>query len=106
MVKHVPTHTDLIDALQKAGFVNPFLEKFDGICLSVPGMELREIRLLGTRPENNSLETHEVLYRGPFDEVADDNGVSYRRGERVSVNARTWASLKQCSVAEQFVFLP
>jgi catechol 2,3-dioxygenase-like lactoylglutathione lyase family enzyme/SAM-dependent methyltransferase len=107
LVKHVPTHTELTDALHKAGFVNSFLEKFDGICLSVPGMELREIRLLGTRPDSVGLDSvHEVLYRGPFDEVTDDNGVCYRRGERVSVNALTYASLREGSAADQFVFLP
>lgn len=106
LVKHVPTHTELTDALHKAGFVNPFLDKFDTICLSAPGIELREIRLLGTRPEPDTLETYQVLYKGPFDEVTDDNGVCYRRGERVSVNARTWAALRHGSVMDQFVFLP
>jgi catechol 2,3-dioxygenase-like lactoylglutathione lyase family enzyme len=105
-VKHVPTPSELTDALHNAGFVNPYLEKFDGICLSVPGVELREIRLLGTRPEAGSLETYQVMYRGPFDEVTDDNGVCYRRGQRVSVNASAWASLRQSPAADQFVFLP
>jgi SAM-dependent methyltransferase len=105
-VKHVPSCTELVDDLHKAGFVNPFLEKYDSICLAVPGIELREIRLLGTRSEAESLETYQVLYKGPFDEVTDDNGVCYRRGERVSVNARTWASLHQGSAADQFAFLP
>jgi catechol 2,3-dioxygenase-like lactoylglutathione lyase family enzyme len=106
VVKHVPTPAELTDALHGAGFVNPFLEKFDPICLSVPGMELREFRVLGTRPEPDSLETYQVLYRGPFDEVTDDDGVRYRRGDRVSVSARTWASLRQSPAADQFVFLP
>lgn len=104
MVKHVPTPDEMIAALRKAGFVNPFLEKFDGICLSVPGVELREIRLLGARPESDSLETYQVLYRGPFDEITDDNGVCYRRGERMAVSARTCASLRQSAAADQFVF--
>ncbi len=104
LVKHVPTHAELIADLRKAGFVNPFLEKFDGICLAVPGMELREIRLLGTRPEPAGLDAiHQVLYRGPFDDVTDDDGVCYRRGERVAVSARTCASLRQSSAADQFV---
>jgi SAM-dependent methyltransferase len=104
MVKHVPTHTELIDNLHQAGFVNPFLEKFDGICLSVPGMELREIRVLATRPEPIGLDSiHQVLYRGPFEEVTDEDGVCYRRGERVSVSARTCANLRQSSAADQFV---
>jgi catechol 2,3-dioxygenase-like lactoylglutathione lyase family enzyme len=103
-VKHVPTHAELLADVHKAGFVNPFLETFNGICLSMPGMELREIRLLGTRPEPAGLDSiHQVLYRGPFEEVTDDDGVCYRRGERVSVSARTCASLRQSPAADQFV---
>jgi SAM-dependent methyltransferase len=103
-VKHVPTQAELTEDLRMAGFVNPFLEKFDGICLSVPGVELREIRLLGTRPESNSLDTHQVLYRGPFEEITDDDGILYRRGERVTVNSRAFANLRQGPTADQFVF--
>jgi len=103
-VKHVPTHSEMADDLHRAGFVNLTLEKFDGICLSAPGMELREIRLLGTRPEAIGLDSiHQVLYRGPFDEVTADDGVCYRRGERVAVSAAACASLRQSSVADQFV---
>jgi catechol 2,3-dioxygenase-like lactoylglutathione lyase family enzyme len=104
-VKHVPAFTEMMDDLAQAGFLNLTLEKFDGICLSAPGMELREIRLLGTRPEPAALPTsHEVLYRGPFSELTDDKGVCYRRGERVAVDAATFAALKQSAAAEQFVF--
>ena len=106
-VKHVPAQGEMVDDLHRAGFVNLTLEKFDGICLSMPGMELREIRLLGTRPESVGLDSiHQVLYRGPFDEVTDDDGVRYRRGERVAVNARTCFNLRQSAAADQFVFLP
>ncbi len=106
-VKHVPTHREMVADLHQAGFENLTLEKFDGICLTAPGMELREILLVGTRPEPVGLDSiHEVLYRGPFDEVTDDDGVCYRRGERVTVNARTCASLRGSATADQFVFLP
>ena len=94
MVKHVPTHTELIDALHKAGFVNPFLEKFDGICLSVPGMELREIRLLGTRPETGSSRNPSGHVPWPVRRGIDDAGVCYRRGERVKVSARNLHQLE------------
>jgi SAM-dependent methyltransferase len=106
-VKHVPVHSELSADLHQAGFVSVFLETFDSICLSAPGMELREIRVLGTRPEDPaSGESYDVLYRGPCAEVTDDNGVCFRRGERVAVDARTWASLRQGRVADQFVFFP
>lgn len=105
VVKHVPTHADLADALHRAGFVNLFLEKYDSICLSVPGVELREIRLLGTRPDDAAQNgEHGVLYRGPFDEVSDDDGIVYRRGQRTAVSERSWMSLKQGAAADQFVF--
>lgn len=106
-VKRVPTHAEFADALRQAGFVNLFLEKFDGICLSMPGMDLREIRIVGTRPEHaGAAGDHAILYRGPFEEAADDDGTIYRRGQRTLVSPEKWHSLQQGPVAEQFVFFP
>ena len=50
-MEHVPTNAELTDVLQKAGLVNLFFATFNGICLSVPGIELREVILRGTRVE-------------------------------------------------------
>jgi SAM-dependent methyltransferase len=103
LVKHVPTQDEISQDLLRAGFVNLILETFDGICLSVPGMELREIRLIGMRPSDEAT-AGSVLYRGPFDEVVDDAGTRFRRGERVAVSARTLSNLRQSADVNQFVF--
>jgi catechol 2,3-dioxygenase-like lactoylglutathione lyase family enzyme len=105
LVQHVPTVAELTEQLHNAGFGNLFLEKCDSVCLSVPGVELREIRLLATRPESTeSASAGYVMYRGPFAEVTDDDGAVYRRGDRVLVRANVWSSLRSGMLADQFVF--
>jgi catechol 2,3-dioxygenase-like lactoylglutathione lyase family enzyme len=45
-----------------------------------------------------------VLYRGPFREVTDRAGRTYRRGQRKAVTRRTFNELRQGPLAEQFLF--
>jgi hypothetical protein len=107
LVQYVPAYSELVETLRKAHFTSMFLEKFDGVCLSIPGMELREIRVLGTRPEiEGSTENRCVLYRGPFDEITSDDGITYRRGERAAISAVGWNQLRGGPAANQFVFFP
>jgi catechol 2,3-dioxygenase-like lactoylglutathione lyase family enzyme len=46
----------------------------------------------------------QVLYRGPFREVTDRAGRSYRRGQRTAVTQRTFDELRQGPLAAQFLF--
>lgn len=45
-----------------------------------------------------------VLYRGPFREVTDRAGRTYRRGERTAVSERTFNELRQGPLGDQFMF--
>jgi catechol 2,3-dioxygenase-like lactoylglutathione lyase family enzyme len=47
-----------------------------------------------------------VLYKGPLDQVEDDDGTVFRRGQRVAVNPRQWALLRNGPAAGQFAFFP
>ncbi|HVX11780.1 MAG TPA: VOC family protein [Pirellulales bacterium] len=47
---------------------------------------------------------NQVLYRGPFREVADSAGRVYRRGERTAVTERTFGNLRSGPLADQFMF--
>src|SRR5262249_14595139 len=87
LVQHIPVEAEALEALCRAGFAAPYYEKLSDIhCSSVNDVELREMRLWASRAEDGQPEPAcAVLYKGPFDQVTDDAGTVYRRGERVAV---------------------
>jgi SAM-dependent methyltransferase len=108
LVRRVPTWGELAAALARAGFAGAFFEKLGDIhCFRVNGVELRETRLNAWRPtEADSGATRDVLYKGPFERVSDEDGTVYPRGERVAVVARAAERLRHGPAAEQFLFFP
>jgi catechol 2,3-dioxygenase-like lactoylglutathione lyase family enzyme len=46
----------------------------------------------------------EVLYKGPFRDLSDDDGRVFTRGRRVAVPADVWEALRQGPGADEFVF--
>jgi hypothetical protein len=76
-------------------------------CFQLNGVELREMRLIGWKPaEPPSAPYRYLLYKGPLAQVTDEDGVVYRRGDKVAVPAARWQLLRQGPAAGQFVFLP
>jgi catechol 2,3-dioxygenase-like lactoylglutathione lyase family enzyme len=108
LVRRVPTWDELACAVARAGFASPFFEKLGDIhCFRVNGVELRETRLNAWRPaEEGSAGSRQVLYKGPFERVTDEDGAIYPRGERVTVTPRAWERLTHGPGAGQFLFLP
>lgn len=108
LVQQVPVDVEAMGVLQHAGFVGLFFEKLGDVhCFQVAGVELREMRLIGHRPADaNAAPRHAVLYKGPFEQVEDDDGALYRRGERVEVTERTRQMLQCGPAAAQFLFFP
>jgi catechol 2,3-dioxygenase-like lactoylglutathione lyase family enzyme len=108
LVRRVPTWGELAVALAQAGFAGVFFEKLGDIhCFCVNGVELRETRLHAWRPnEVESAALCDVLYKGPFERVKDDDGTVYPRGERVTVTAHTAERLRHATAAGQFLFFP
>jgi catechol 2,3-dioxygenase-like lactoylglutathione lyase family enzyme len=107
LVQRVPAANELLAALDAAGFVSMYYETFAAVtCLPVGG-ELREVRLLGWRPlAGAGAADRRVLYKGPLEQVVDDGGTVYPRGQAVAVSAATWQTLHQGPAAGQFLFLP
>jgi hypothetical protein len=68
------------------------------------GVELREVKLVGWKPQGDAAEQQQVIYKGPFRQAADDRGTIYPRGQAVTVSAAVCDLLRQSSVAEQFFF--
>lgn len=70
------------------------------------GVEHGSGRTIGFRPSSiKESPLRVVIYKGPFKEVVDENGQTYRRGERVVVQEQTWNTLRQSSLYSQFLFL-
>jgi hypothetical protein len=106
LVQRVPVETEPLEALQGVGFGNLFYEKLGDIhCFQVNGVELREMRLAGWKPAPASGPTVAVVYKGPFEEVTDENGTVFRRGDRVVVGPRQADRLRLGPAADQFTFL-
>jgi catechol 2,3-dioxygenase-like lactoylglutathione lyase family enzyme len=106
MVQRVPVETDPLEALRQAGFAGLYYDRLGDIhCFRVGDVELRELRLSGRKPAAGGAAC-DVLYKGPFEEVADEDGAVFRRGQRVGVTAEQAERLRRGPAAEQFAFLP
>lgn len=107
VVKHVPVESEIETAVQQAGFTGLFYETLGDVnCISADGVDLRHSLLSARRPAQDCRPAdHFVLYRGPFEQVRDEAGTVYRRGERVAVTPAVAESLRTGPAAEQFVFL-
>lgn len=105
-VEAVPSAAEIAADLQAAGFVRIEFDKLgDGPCFEADGVECRETRLVGYRPSemtSNDLSL-EVLYKGPFRQITDDQGRVYQRGEWTKVDAATRDWLQASALAGQFV---
>jgi catechol 2,3-dioxygenase-like lactoylglutathione lyase family enzyme len=105
MVQRIPVETEPLEALERAGFTGLYYDRLGDIhCFRIGGVELREMRLSGRKPSIGA-EASDVVYKGPFEEVIDEDGTLFRRGQRVRVTAEQAARLRQGAAAEQFAFL-
>jgi hypothetical protein len=106
VVQRVPLEAEPLRLLEEAGFSRLHLAKFGASpCFQQDGVQMREMLLTAAQPDGPAERGAVVLYKGPFREVADDDGNVYRRGERVKVTAQTRDLLRRGSMAGDFVFL-
>ncbi len=107
VVKRVPLEAEPLEELARAGFAGLHFTKLgDAPCFAYSGVEMRQMRVVGFRPDVAAPVTRQVLYKGPFHEVADEEGNVYPCGRRVAVSARAWEVLRQGPAAGQFLFFP
>jgi hypothetical protein len=71
----------------------------------VNGVELREMRLVGWKSAGSSWPAVAVVYKGPFEQVTDEDGTVFRRGEPVVVGWAQAERLRLGPAADQFTFL-
>jgi catechol 2,3-dioxygenase-like lactoylglutathione lyase family enzyme len=106
-VKFVPVCGDLLDTLEAAGFADMQLTTFRSrACFEHEGIALRETRIACHRPATSGGEVCTVVYKGPFAEVTDDEGHTWRRGQKTSIPLARWEALQRTPIADQFVELP
>jgi catechol 2,3-dioxygenase-like lactoylglutathione lyase family enzyme len=107
-VQYVPQEAEPMQALVEAGFAGVRYTKLaERPNFALQGVEMREVNLVGTQPGGCSASCGgTVVYKGPFPQVTDEDGMVFPRGTRVRVHPLTWAALWASPVAEQFVFLP
>jgi catechol 2,3-dioxygenase-like lactoylglutathione lyase family enzyme len=107
LVAHVPSQTEPMQVLKTAGFEGLQVVKYTEQPWFVhEGVELREVKIIAWKPAVKTGErTHQVLYKGPFQQATSDGGLIFRRGQRVSVPENVWQQLRLGSAAEQFLFL-
>jgi SAM-dependent methyltransferase len=70
----------------------------------INGIEFRSVTVAAYKGKEGMCWDHNeaVIYRGPFSQVADDDGHLYNRGERTAVCRKTFTLLNRAPYAEHF----
>lgn len=104
-------------AFEEQAFLRAFLDAgFHGIEIverdehpwrTVEGIEFRSVTVLAYKGKDGPCFEHNqaVVYRGPFSEIRDDDGHTYRRGERIAVCEKTFRLLNRPPYQEFFSFI-
>lgn len=104
-VRSVPFEAEPVALLEAAGLVGVRMLKFDTKpCFVRDGVGMRELQLEGFAPAAAGEGEFEVMYRGPFRELRDDEGRVFPRGRRVVVPATAAAKLRTADAAAFAVF--
>ncbi|TWA87891.1 hypothetical protein FBZ83_101760 [Azospirillum brasilense] len=108
-VNAVPLETDLVAALDRAGFHGMgYVWSGDAIAVPPGAAEARPFLIAAFKGKQGPCleQGHAVIYRGPFRETWDDDGHRYVRGERTAVCAKTYDLLMTAPYAGLFIGLP
>lgn len=95
-----------LDAFSSAGFSGVAYDKWDPTPWQVvEGIEFRSVTITAhKRSEQGRADYgHAVIYTGPYQQVQDDDGYSYPKGERMAVSKRTFEFLTQGPMQNDFV---
>ena len=102
----LPTHGEPVERFQAVGFVAmQFVKLTEEPWFRREEVELREAKVIGWKPQAASKESRRVVYKGPFEQVTDESGTVYPRGEVVAVGWCQAECLRQGLAAGQFTFL-
>lgn len=104
-VKHAPVDHELLAALEEARFTNVTLTTFRSApCFRLGEAELRETMVVCQKPMADLCgEERVVVYKGPFQQVTDDENRTFRRGKRMTIPLAAWENLNGTPLGNQFV---
>jgi arsenite methyltransferase len=98
-----------LEAFAEAGFHGVEMVKRDEIPWKVvEGIEYRSVTVVAHKGKQGPCKEghHAVIYPGPWSEVRDDDGHTFKRGERVAVCEKTFRLLTSSPYSDQIVPLP
>jgi arsenite methyltransferase len=87
------TETGFLEAFEQAGFYGiEVLQRQERPWRTVDGIEFRSVTVRAYKgKEGPCVDTNKaIIYRGPWSRVVDDDGHSFRRGERTAVCEKTF----------------
>lgn len=97
---------EFLQVFVEAGFLAIRLDKWDSHPWQiVDGIEFRSVTVTAVKGDGKDCieHGHQVIYRGPFAEVRDEEGHVFPRGERVAVCERTFRFITQGPLKEDFI---
>ncbi|GAA5315094.1 MAG: methyltransferase domain-containing protein [Candidatus Pelagadaptatus aseana] len=97
---------EFMQAFIDAGFVGVRYDKWEAEPWQVvEGIEFRSVTLTAIKPSRDNLYDagQALLYRGPFQQVEDDLGNTFVRGQRTAVSKRTYDLLTSEDYQSEFV---
>lgn len=106
-VRAIPLEEEVLTAVQATGFHRLELAKFrSDPCFTHEGVQMRELLLTAAKPAEVDGQTVSLLYRGPFQQVVDDSGVTFVRGRRTEVPVAVAEAVKSGPLRDAFVEMP
>jgi hypothetical protein len=100
---------DFLRAFEAANFHGMRIEDFHGEAYqTVEGIEFRAVTMTAYKgKEGPCVERNQaVIYRGPWKQVADDDGHTLERGARMAVCEKTFKLYSQPPYDGQFILVP
>ncbi len=106
---YVPVEANVIPVLAAVGYHGMrYLWRDDLPASVLNGIEFRTfiIEAYNGKPSNHRDAGQAVIYRGPWKQVIDDEGICYSRGDRTAVSTRTYETLQQAPYREEVFGIP
>ena len=99
---------EFMDAFVEQGFKGVGYDKWDAQPWRVvEGIEFRSVTLIADKPASGARmdHGHAAMYKGPYQQIKDDFGNLFPRGERMVVSERVFNYLKNGPLADDFVVI-
>lgn len=96
------------ELLEDVGFYGVTIDKFDDDPWQVvEGIEYRSMTVLAWKGDEASAldKNQSVIYKGPWKEVTDESGRTFRRGKRMAVSDKTFNAMKNEPYLDHMVLI-